>query len=176
MGKILRSIAIGSIGLGAALWWTAAQAETLTVTWTESTLGISVSWEQSSTPTPIDFISGVFTDVAISDFTSTGATSVGPYTDIVWVNGSFGGLFHTPDSSFIVFGPQTYSGDESAPTFLTGVYNGTNLGTGADAKVTISGGASPVPEISTWAMMLSGFAGLGFAGYRASRKMAARPA
>jgi hypothetical protein len=27
-----------------------------------------------------------------------------------------------------------------------------------------------VPEPSTWAMMLVGFAGLGFAGYRASRK------
>ncbi len=30
----------------------------------------------------------------------------------------------------------------------------------------------PVPEPSTWAMMLIGFAGLGFAGYRASRKSA----
>jgi hypothetical protein len=29
-----------------------------------------------------------------------------------------------------------------------------------------------VPEPSTWAMMLVGFAGLGFAGYRASRKTA----
>ena len=173
MGKILRSIAIGSIGLGAALWCAAARAETLTVTWTESTFGISVSWEQSSTPTPLDAISGVFTDVAVSDFTSTGNTSVGPYTDIVWVNGGFGGLFHTPDNVYIVFGPRTYSGDESAPTFLTGVYNGTDLGTGVDAIVTISGGASPVPEISTWAMMLLGFAGLGFAGYRASRRGAA---
>jgi hypothetical protein len=30
-----------------------------------------------------------------------------------------------------------------------------------------------VPEASTWAMMLIGFAGLGFAGYRSSRKSAA---
>jgi len=29
-----------------------------------------------------------------------------------------------------------------------------------------------VPEPSTWTMMLLGFAGLGFAGYRASRKRA----
>jgi hypothetical protein len=28
---------------------------------------------------------------------------------------------------------------------------------------------SPVPEPSTWAMMLLGFAGLGFAGYRRAR-------
>jgi len=31
-------------------------------------------------------------------------------------------------------------------------------------------GGSPVPESSTWAMMLLGFAGLGFVGYRKSRK------
>ena len=32
------------------------------------------------------------------------------------------------------------------------------------------------PEPSTWVMMLVGFAGLGFAGYRASRQSAARAA
>ena len=31
-------------------------------------------------------------------------------------------------------------------------------------------GGSPIPESSTWAMMLVGFAGLGFAGYRQRRK------
>jgi hypothetical protein len=30
-----------------------------------------------------------------------------------------------------------------------------------------------IPETPTWAMMLLGFAGLGYAGYRASRKTAA---
>ena len=35
------------------------------------------------------------------------------------------------------------------------------------------GAPTPAPEPSTWAMMLLGFAGLGFAGYRASRKSAA---
>jgi hypothetical protein len=38
------------------------------------------------------------------------------------------------------------------------------------AGVTVAGG---VPEASTWAMLLVGFAGLGFAGVRASRKSAA---
>ena len=117
-GKIFRSIAIGSIGLAAAAWCTAARAETLTVTWTEPSLGISVSWEQSSTAPPFGpggYISGAFVDVPISDFTSTGTTVVGPYTDIVWVNSSFGGLFHTPEepvATYIVNGPQAYSGDE----------------------------------------------------------------
>jgi hypothetical protein len=36
-----------------------------------------------------------------------------------------------------------------------------------------STGAGVVPEASTWAMMLIGFAGLGFAGYRGSRQSAA---
>jgi PEP-CTERM motif len=31
---------------------------------------------------------------------------------------------------------------------------------------------TPVPEASTWALMLIGFAGLGIAGYRASQKRA----
>jgi hypothetical protein len=33
-----------------------------------------------------------------------------------------------------------------------------------------------VPEASTWAMMLAGFAGLGFLGWRGSRKTAAHTA
>ena len=33
--------------------------------------------------------------------------------------------------------------------------------------------AGAVPEASTWAMVLLGFAGLGFSGYRASRKCSA---
>jgi hypothetical protein len=40
-----------------------------------------------------------------------------------------------------------------------------------DASVT--GAASTVPEASTWAMMVLGFAGLGFMGWRGSRKTAA---
>jgi hypothetical protein len=30
-------------------------------------------------------------------------------------------------------------------------------------------GSTPIPEPSTWAMMLIGFAGLGYAGYRRAR-------
>ncbi len=36
-----------------------------------------------------------------------------------------------------------------------------------------AGVTATVPEPSTWAMMMLGFAGLGFAGYRRSRKAAA---
>jgi len=40
----------------------------------------------------------------------------------------------------------------------------------AIGAITISTSTSTVPEPSTWAMMLLGFAGLGFAGYRRTRK------
>jgi hypothetical protein len=35
-----------------------------------------------------------------------------------------------------------------------------------------AGSVAPVPEPSTWAMMLLGFAGLGYAGYRRRHKLA----
>ena len=43
------------------------------------------------------------------------------------------------------------------------VYNGSGY-------VSINFVGPPVPEPSTWAMMLVGFAGLGYAGYRRARK------
>jgi PEP-CTERM motif len=46
-------------------------------------------------------------------------------------------------------------------------------GGGDPGGVTVTLTANPVPEPSTWAMMLLGFVGLGFAGWRASRRSAA---
>ena len=40
----------------------------------------------------------------------------------------------------------------------------------AFADITLGSATPGIPEASSWAMMLAGFAGLGFAGYRASRK------
>jgi hypothetical protein len=70
----------------------------------------------------------------------------------------------------------TYAGQSFATLGLTpGVYL-YNFGSGTDADTfTVEVGA-PVPELSTWAMMLIGFAGLGFAGYRASRRESAATA
>ena len=43
---------------------------------------------------------------------------------------------------------------------------------GVDDVRYVNAGSSAVPELATWAMMLLGFAGLGFVGYRTSRKSA----
>jgi PEP-CTERM motif len=169
MRRIFGPLAIASIALGATLSLSSAQAETLLVQWTESGAGIDVSWDQSSAPTPNSYISGAQTDVPVWNFTSTGSTSVGPYSDIIWYNAGSLGLFDTPDLVYVVEGAQAYTGPESAPVFKTGVYQGFDYGAGAAAAtVTISS----VPEPSTWAMMLLGFGGLGFAGYRARKSVA----
>jgi len=88
------------------------------------------------------------------------------------------------DGSTITSGPQdngefnmviTPAAGESFNTisffhFQSGDPNGSIV---RDLSFEVASGASGVPEPSTWAMMLVGFAGLGFAGYRASLKRAA---
>ncbi len=54
-------------------------------------------------------------------------------------------------------------------TFTVGFRNDPSY----DGLDSFSVSASAVPEASTWAMMLAGFAGLGFAGFRSTRKPAA---
>ena len=48
----------------------------------------------------------------------------------------------------------------------------TEAGHALIAEAALRAIGAPVPEASTWAMMLLGFAGLSFAGYRTSRKSA----
>jgi hypothetical protein len=48
-----------------------------------------------------------------------------------------------------------------------------NAGPGDPSLTNVYTGISDVPEASTWAMMIIGFAGLAFAGYRSSRSRAA---
>jgi hypothetical protein len=72
-----------------------------------------------------------------------------------------------------LFDTSTYDNQTFASLGVTpGVYEST-WGAGANQNFTLVIGASPVPEPSTWAMMLIGFAGLGYASCRASRKSAA---
>jgi hypothetical protein len=112
---------------------------------------------------PTSFGSGGFTAAS-----STSGATVG-------IVGSNGGLIlpysYSPGGSLL---PSTTTWDHATIAGL-GLKDGTYVwtwGSGADADsftVDVSG----APEASTWAMMALGFAALGFAGYRASRKSAA---
>jgi LPXTG-motif cell wall-anchored protein len=165
----IRSVVSGAV-LVAALAWsaTSAKAATQLVTWTEA--GIDVTWEQVANPTPISYVSTgpyPYTQVAVSDWTSTGTTSVGPFSSIYWYAPSAGGGFAVSSTAFSysTYGA-SYVGSLASPIFLPGTYTGNDPYTGNTATWTISG----VPETSTWVMMLAGFAGLAFAGYLQSRK------
>jgi hypothetical protein len=48
--------------------------------------------------------------------------------------------------------------------------------TASTDSIVTSGSITPVPEPSTWAMMLLGFAGIGFLAYRRKPKLALMPA
>lgn len=56
--------------------------------------------------------------------------------------------------------------------WTTGTGGNTLFGVSVFGEITSSGGGSTVPEPSTWVMMLAGFAGLGYMGYRRSRTSA----
>ena len=61
------------------------------------------------------------------------------------------------------------SGYQSNLYNSNGAYSGlTSPGTLTATTVSVSG----VPEVSTWAMMLAGFAALGFTGYRRNKNAA----
>jgi hypothetical protein len=70
----------------------------------------------------------------------------------------FGGSAYTATFDRVL-GPGTYYAE------VSGTVNVRDLGVGGTVTTT-----AVVPETSTWAMLVLGFAGLGFAGYRASRK------
>lgn len=75
-------------------------------------------------------------------------------------NGSF---------SKIVFNEVNYGGGYESDNHTVGRY----LTTGQGTLVPLVNSVSAVPELSTWAMMLVGFAGLGLAGHRARRSVSA---
>ena len=64
-------------------------------------------------------------------------------------------------------GPDLFTGPTSAPSFNIGTFQLSSIASGP-ATLTISAVAA-VPEPSTWAMMVLGFAGVGFMAYRRKR-------
>jgi hypothetical protein len=132
--------------------------------------GDSASWAMSSDPTPTSFITGFGTNVAVTDGVEDVAGIDSAVPDVTFWSEATGGGFTTlgvtpVDESCLppicagMLSPQLYTGTESAPIFSVGVYT-LDLGT-----LTVTAAPPAVPEASTWAMMVLGFAGLGFARY-----------
>lgn len=162
--KKLANFLIGAVAL-CAVTPSLARAGTLLVTVTAPSIGVDVTWEQSTNPTPIAATNGNNTDVAVSNFHSTGATSVGPYPDVIWFNISQGGGFTLGTAAFLAYsiaGPQAYTGSESAPVFAPGSYSGTEFFSGAAATYTLAavGAPGPIPGTGAAALAALALAGL----------------
>jgi hypothetical protein len=68
-------------------------------------------------------------------------------------------------------GPDLFTGNPADPVFTLGSFNLSNPFFGQNDVLTISAVAA-VPEPSTWAMMILGFAGVGFMAHRRNGKRA----
>ena len=152
-----------------ALSVTPAFAELLNFSW-EYAPGEVAAWSQPSDPTPVLFITDSSTRVAVSGGTTT---SSGPFSTVDFESEEHenGGLeVGIGVGDLEADGAKIYTGPEDAPIFSPGRYIVQLEGTEDLSFVVVT---AAVPEASTWAMMLIGFAGLGYAGYRTSRKSAA---
>jgi fibro-slime domain-containing protein len=108
----------------------------------------------------------------------TGSFSLGTKSSVTFTLGADDDAFFYVDGS-LVTGLGGVHGDSPAPTETVTLsagphdielfYADRNQTQAALTFGLDSTGITPVPEVSTWAMMALGFAGLGFAGYRARR-------
>jgi PEP-CTERM motif len=104
--------------------------------------GNTYTWQSPAAPTPSLYTIGNFFNTD-ADISLNGAPAV-PDT-FTWFSASQGGLFAEGDFSLNMYGDQAYSGPESNPVFIPGVYIGSlnNDGLG-DFTVTIT--ATPEPS------------------------------
>jgi hypothetical protein len=116
---------------------------------------VTASWTMSENPTPYYYEEGTVFLAEAPDLMVDGTSDT---SDILcFFNlGDLGGLNSInllPD----FFGPQVYSGDESAPTFMTGTYYFTMDSTDQIETLQIT----PAPEPCTILLLGSGLAALG---------------
>ena len=161
-----------------------SRAETLDFSYVDSD-GNRASWVQQSNPAcpgpdGCSFvpgpISGTLVPVTggVESFSGGGGdsfTSVGFYAAL-----DDGGFALNVLNNRQPTGDQLFTGTTAAPDFLALLTESpiTDLyveGTAITGTLTVT--VAAVPEPSMWVMMLIGFAGLGFAGYRASHESAA---
>jgi hypothetical protein len=131
--------------------------------------GYTASWTQPSDPTPYSFDISA-TVVAVGDVVVS--VQGGPSQNfslglVTYLSGGDGGGFIlvSPGGNTLindagdpfVGSKMIYTGTTAHPIFSPGVF------------LLTYGTLTAVPEPSTWAMMLIGFAGLGYAGYRKAR-------
>lgn len=123
----------------------------------------------------IDGVTGIFNGPGVSGPTGTGT---GPIAlgDLQFYNTAAGGGFEVNDPAqggfglFSLVGATLFDDNLNNPTFLTGTYTFTNdfFFDSVAATLTITQLPAAVPEPATWAMLMMGFGGMGYAMRRRS--------
>jgi hypothetical protein len=119
----------------------------------------------------------VASDIGLSGTDATGTTpgSVSCSNCTTGIDDTSGGHYFAinlgPQALYTIYANSLSLGHDD-PLALSVGANGAEY-QGGFQFTSVTGSVNIVPEPSTWAMMLIGFAGLGFAGYRTSRKSAA---
>lgn len=115
---------------------------------------VSATWTMSENPSPFFVEEGTAFAVDVPDLSMDG----GPVIDdtICFFNLSDGGGLNSVVALPDFYGPQVYSGDESNPTFMTGMYTLT-MYDGQTETLSIT----EAPEPTTMLLLFSGLAALG---------------
>jgi hypothetical protein len=169
-----------AMGLALALASVGGARATTDVRFTITGGDRTATFELPLSPTPTFGVPGVFFTILSVSATIGGSPTT--LTNVSFWDEALGGGF-VADSLFN-FSGQFYTGSESSPTFVPGVYRSllnedtqkidtvtvTELPTTVSDPPPVIGPPDPpviaVPELSTWAMLLLGFLSLGYAGYR----------
>jgi hypothetical protein len=158
-----RLLAIAAVAATLALVSGTARAAT-ELLFTITGAGHVITFDLPLNPTPDSFILDEFFTIDTVNGTVDGTPTAFDGATF-WNPDQGAGDLHL-DSFSPYFGDILYTGSESSPTFKTGTFDITDDEFGYVLTI------GSVPEPSTWALMLLGFAGLGFAGYRRSVKAA----
>ena len=183
---------IQAFAMGLALAWATVDGACATeVQFTITGGDRTTTFDLPLSPTPTFGVPGAF--FSILNVSAVIGGSPTSFADLTFWSQALGGGF-VADSLFN-FSGQFYTGSESSPTFVPGVYRSLlNLDTNKYDTVTVTELATTVsdpppitvsnpppvtdppdppavaaPELSTWAMLLLGFLGLGYAGARKAR-------
>ena len=114
---------------------------------------------------------GDFTDPSSTHFNADQEDALFNFEDATTVNlGQWGASILAPDAAVKITSGGNIEGSLFAQSFLGGgELHNNNLFNGALPSAALTG-TTPVPEPSTWAMLIAGFAGLAFLGWRRARK------
>jgi hypothetical protein len=157
MKSFLRLAVVSAILLGAAAIPARADSgATLSYTLTGP---VSATWTMSQDPTTLFPTDGIAFVVDVPDLVVGGAAT--PDMIVFFSLGDMGGVNSVTDAIPDLIGPQLYTGSETNPVMLTGIFNLINSDTGAAEVLTVKKQAMPEPGtlllLSAGLLVVAGF-------------------